>query len=323
MIERAFADTSISTQWKAQLADDRELTPAQLTSIAKVVRRVDTANHTTVPVDALAHFAYQGMYQLRFGRALDPEPPPREAINFTIAFLNCSHPPEDVEYMFRTASGITACFYGLPGTGKTAFAQHLARLIDKPLLVTRASNLLRPYVGETEMLIQRMFEEAQDEQAVLLLDEADSFLTDRRYAVHSWEITQTNELLTQLERFRGVFIATTNAFDRLDAASVRRFDVKLHFDVLSLTQKRHLFELCARQFKTPDETPSQVGSVLVEQDIVASLSALRYLTAGDVAVVVKRLKISDRVVDAQVLLDGLRDEYRHKKDQASPIGFVA
>ena len=66
------------------------------------------------------------------------------------------------------------------------------------------------YLGETEKIIAQAFEDAQRDDAVLLLDEIDSFLRDRTLSSHSWEVTQVNEQLTQIENYEGVFIATTN-----------------------------------------------------------------------------------------------------------------
>ncbi len=63
--------------------------------------------------------------------------------------------------------------------------------------------------GENEKNIAGMFAEARQQDAVLVLDEADSFLADRRDAQRNWEITQVNELLTQMEAFDGIFICTT------------------------------------------------------------------------------------------------------------------
>ena len=57
---------------------------------------------------------------------------------------------------------------------------------------------------------------------MLVIDEADSLLADRRDAVRSWEITQVNEMLTCLEDFQGLFVASTNLMTKLDAASARR-----------------------------------------------------------------------------------------------------
>lgn len=70
-------------------------------------------------------------------------------------------------------------------------------------MVRRASDLLSCWVGATEQNIARAFEEARKDDAVLLIDEADSFLQDRRGAGHSWEVTQVNEVLTQMENFEG------------------------------------------------------------------------------------------------------------------------
>ena len=72
------------------------------------------------------------------------------------------------------------CLYGPPGTGKTAYGQHVAAQLDRPLLLRRASDIISPWLGLTERNLARMFRQAQEEEAVLLLDEADSFLQDRQ-----------------------------------------------------------------------------------------------------------------------------------------------
>ncbi|MCK7578802.1 MAG: ATP-binding protein [Chromatiales bacterium] len=68
------------------------------------------------------------------------------------------------------------CFYGPPGTGKTAFAEVLAEALDRELVARQASDLLSPYVGETEHNLARLFREIDPRHSVLLLDEVDSFL---------------------------------------------------------------------------------------------------------------------------------------------------
>ncbi|MDQ6959681.1 MAG: ATP-binding protein, partial [Mariprofundaceae bacterium] len=128
------------------------------------------------------------------------------------------------------------CFYGPPGTGKTALGQYIAEHLEQPLMVRRASDLLSMWLGETEQNIAEMFREARDENGMLLLDEANSFLRDRRGADHSWEVTQVNELLVQMENFDGLFICSTNLMDDLDQASLRRFAIKVQFDYLKPDQ---------------------------------------------------------------------------------------
>ncbi len=76
---------------------------------------------------------------------------------------------------------------------------------------------------------------------MLLLDEADSFLRSRKDAQQSWEITQVNELLTQMESFSGIFICSTNLVTTMDEASLRRFDYKIRFNYLKPEQSWALF----------------------------------------------------------------------------------
>ena len=85
------------------------------------------------------------------------------------------------------------------------------------------------WLGESEKAIAAAFEEAADLRAFLILDEADSLLRDRGAAQHSWEITQVNEMLTQMERHPYPFACTTNAPELLDAAAARRFLFKVRF----------------------------------------------------------------------------------------------
>ncbi|GGW57304.1 AAA family ATPase [Alishewanella tabrizica] len=139
------------------------------------------------------------------------------------------------------------CLYGPPGTGKTAFAHYLAKQLAKPLIIKRASDLLSPYIGETEMAVAAAFNQAAKQQAILLIDEVDSFLQDRSKARHSWEISMVNELLTQLEQFDGLFIASTNLMHNLDQAALRRFDLKACFSYLKPAQARQLLQAHCQQ----------------------------------------------------------------------------
>ncbi len=56
-----------------------------------------------------------------------------------------------------------------------------------PLMVKCASDLMSKWVGDTEKNIARSFRSAEEQGAVLLIDEVDSFLQDRRGARASWE----------------------------------------------------------------------------------------------------------------------------------------
>jgi len=125
-------------------------------------------------------------------------------------------------------------FYGPPGTGKSELAGYIAEQLDREIIFKRFSDLQSKWVGEGEKNIKKAFEEAESEEAVLIIDEADSLLFSRNRAEHSWEISFTNEFLTQMERFRGILICTTNRLKDLDDASIRRFNHKIGFNYLKL-----------------------------------------------------------------------------------------
>ncbi len=317
LVDKGLHGLPVSADLKASLADDRLLTPAQLSKIAKVVGHASSQAGTDDGqdrLDGLARNVYLATRKLRFRRHDADLAARPTALEFDPAFINASLPVKQIVEAFRNAPGLTGCFHGLPGSGKTALAEYVAWSLDKPLLVKRGSDLLRPYLGETELRLKGMFEEAMDEDALLLLDEADSFLTDRERAQRSWEVTQVNELLTQIERYRGHFIATTNAFDVLDPASLRRFDLKVRFDPLRPEQRLRLLETLLRSLGLASEA--------TECDVQAVLDGLGQLTPGDYTVVARRLASSMHDVDAATVIDALREEHQLKRPVGRPAGFV-
>jgi transitional endoplasmic reticulum ATPase len=206
--------------------------------------------------------------------------------------------------------------YGPPGTGKTAYAHHLARELDRPLLVRRASDLLSMWLGETEKNIARAFREAGEEGAVLLLDEADTVLQDRRWAVRSWEVSHVNELLAQMECFEGVLVCATNSLERLDSASLRRFALKVEFQFLTVKKRVTLFgALVVQLLKRPLTEGEQENARLV-------LGELVNLTPGDFTAVRQRWEIEPGANGVAELLEAIREESRLKPDgQKTVIGF--
>jgi SpoVK/Ycf46/Vps4 family AAA+-type ATPase len=137
--------------------------------------------------------------------------------------------------------GATMLFYGPPGTGKSALARFLAHKLERKLIVKKASDLLGPYVGQTEQLIAEAFRRTAREEGVLLIDEADSFLFSRDAAARSWENTMINEFLTSLEECREFCVCTTNRMGELDPAALRRFSFKVSFTYAKPSQVETLY----------------------------------------------------------------------------------
>ena len=170
------------------------------------------------------------------------------------------------------------CLYGLPGTGKTQFAEHLALELGKPILIKRASELFDKYLGESEKRIAEAFDQAEEEGAILLLDEADSFLRDRSRSTHSWEVSTVNELLQRMERFEDIFICTTNLFAQVDVAALRRFTFKLEFLPLNLDQRWAMF---LNEAGLVGKKVAEEKQALYEERLLL----MRNLTPGDFATV--------------------------------------
>ena len=203
------------------------------------------------------------------------------------------------------------CVYGPPGTGKTAFGRHLAQALDRPLLVKRASDILSPYVGLAERHIAQIFSEARSEGAVLLLDEADSLLRDREGAQRSWEVTQVNEMLTQMEDFRGIFIASTNLMDSLDVAAMRRFDARVRLGFLGAAQAWEMFAGLAQALKLPWTGQAR-----------RDLDRLGNLTPGDFASVERHCRL-EPLTNAAEMVARLRRVSESKRESVrKAIGFT-
>ncbi len=158
-----------------------------------------------------------------------------------------------------------------------------------------------------------MFEEAQSENAVLLLDEADSFLRSRQRAERSYEVTEVNEMLQGMERFGGLFICTTNLFDELDEAALRRFTFKIQFRPLRAEQRDAMFVV--------EALGGEAGRLTAEQR--DRLAALDQLAPGDFAAVKRQVDVLGVDFEADEFLAQLESEHRVKPGvrERRAIGF--
>ena len=162
-----------------------------------------------------------------------PEVKPKK-VKFDYKMVNCNQNLKELTEKLKTADikqyGIL--LYGVSGSGKSHYAQWLAQELKMPFIKKRCSDLIDKFVGESEKRIRAAFDEAKEKKAVLLFDEADSFLFDRKYADREHEVMSVNEFLTQMEDHPYPFIMTTNLKDKIDKASLRRFVFKIKYDYM-------------------------------------------------------------------------------------------
>jgi transitional endoplasmic reticulum ATPase len=309
MIDRYFRSGEISEACAQRLAGIESLPPAHIARAARVARTLRTrdlsardAEVERVVVSSLRAMGYT-----------QPIAAPALPDHYDPAFLNTDRDLDAIAEGLRRQPNARFCLYGPPGTGKTAFAHHLGGLLSRPVLVKRGSDLLDKYVGGTEASIAAAFEQARDEGAILVIDEADGFLRDRAGAHQRWEVTQVNELLTQMEAFDGLFIASTNLVEMLDAASLRRFDFKVKFDYLTRDQRRAMLLRIATDATDDDH-----------QRAIAQIDRLSYLTPGDFANALRQLRVIGEAPTAMRLVELLASEVAIKPEaRRRSIGFVA
>ena len=230
----------------------------------------------------------------------------QNGIKFDTGLLNT-----DVDMMQLTRQivgtgrkNFSLCLYGASGTGKSAYARYLAEQMGMRVILKRASDLKGKYVGETEKNIANAFHQAHQENAMLIFDEADSFLRDRSRAHASWEVSSVNEMLTQMECAKIPFVCTTNLMQDLDAASLRRFLFKIKYDYMTQAQVKSAFT----KFFGTDVTDADIAN-------------LKYMTPGDFVVVKNKADILG-VNSATELINMLRAEMSVKPvKQTNKIGF--
>jgi SpoVK/Ycf46/Vps4 family AAA+-type ATPase len=293
-----------------QLSAHGQVTPAVLERAVRVSR--DVAQRAGKTLDSAIRCIVDSTLKAQGFTKL-----PRNDANglpsfYSPEWINADLPLAGLVEGLRAHPQARLCFYGPPGTGKTAFGRWLANELDKPLMVKRVSDLVSPYVGMTEQNLAGAFESAQQADAVLLLDEVDSFLQDRRKARQSWEVTTVNEMLTQMESYNGLFIASTNLICDLDEASLRRFDLKVHFGYLAPAQALTLFaaHLNVLGLKDPKQAAGQ------------RLQGEGRLTPGDFAAVARRGRFKP-FANADELAAALLAECRLKSaGLQKPIGFI-
>ena len=307
ILSNELTNLNVSETFVDKLSEYKTLTPAIINKACKVAHISKDCSLTTEEV--LEH-TLSNYLTLMGDRKIKRER--KKGFTYSVDYLNTNVDIKRLVEGIKNFGCASLLLSGSPGCGKSGFASYLAEMIERPLIRQKASDLLDMYVGGTEKRIRNMFNDALADDAVLLLDEADSFLQKRSAARNTWEITQINELLVQIEEFmhEGVFVCCTNStIEQLDPAILRRMDYKIRFKYLTPDQIYRLFkELCQVDF---DEYP----------DIKQKITQLKNITPGDFAVVERQSRLTGHK-DPISAFNAILNESKIKQDgNKNQIGF--
>lgn len=196
----------------------------------------------------------------------------REDIDNTLAILKYK---EKLFNEWKLGNGnegsraIVLNFWGPSGTGKTMTAEAIGSYINQKVLQVNYSQLESKYVGETPKNISKIFKIATEQNAVLVFDEADSFLGKRLTSItqsadYGVNITRS-VMLMELEKFKGVVIFTTNLIRNYDEAFKRRILASIEFKIPDETGRCILWAKYLRKSipLAPTITPSNLSKKYV------------------------------------------------------------
>ncbi|WP_169975956.1 MULTISPECIES: ATP-binding protein [unclassified Campylobacter] len=306
-----YTNGQISEKVLKQLSKNKFIAPALISNATKVVSNLNSDEKDKIFKDLIKNNLKAQGYRFDKKEKKKKEEKIDLPKSYDASIINSSLNLKELAEGIKSSKNARLCIYGPAGTGKSAYAKFIAKSLGSKIIIKKASDLMDAYVGETEKNIAKAFKEAKDKKAVLVFDEVDTFLQDRNEATRSWEVSQVNEMLTQMESFEGVFIATTNLIDRLDKASIRRFDMKIEFGYLKPKQAQKLF------MKECELLGLKVSKFIKDRLLNFSL-----LTPGDFAAVLRSNKFSP-IKDADDFINRLNEEIKHKsiENNGNRVGF--
>lgn len=216
--------------------------------------------------------------------------------------------------------GFACLFYGSPGTGKTETVLQICKQTGRPIFQVNVSELKSKWVGESEKLVQSLFEQydrmvsESDLCPILLFNEADAIIgkraTNATQAVDKMENAIQNIILQAMEKLRGILIATTNLTENMDDAFERRFLYKIRFDKPGKDVKTRIW-----RSMLPD---------IREQDAI-ELAGSYDFSGGQIENIARKQTVDSILYDNPVSLTSLRsfceEENIQNKSSRKCIGF--
>ena len=159
----------------------------------------------------------------------------------------------DLYEKFGKKVGGGILLYGLPGTGKTMFAEAASNEVDAMFIPVKCSDIKSKWYGESEANVKQIFEKARKAgKAIIFFDEFEAIgskRTDNRDNANNDLVPQ---ILAEMQgvgcsNSKGIIvtIAATNKPWSIDSAFLRpgRFDEKIYIPLPDYEARKRMFEL--------------------------------------------------------------------------------
>lgn len=222
------------------------------------------------------------------------------------------------------------CFHGAPGTGKTMAAHGVANYLGRKILIGSYAQIESEFVGVGAKNLKAFFECAAEQDAVLFIDEADTFLSKRLPSSNESAKhynSMSNELYQLIESFDGCIIFASNHITDFDPAVISRIIEPVEFKLPDeATRKQILSNLMQEEFPVEEGKTDELLSLLAEQTegfsgrdlrkalLIANASAAYKLK------VVKGLPDEDILIPKELLLDSFAEVKKAKDALDSAMG---
>ena len=180
-----------------------------------------------------------------WGDLILPDTQRNQLLELERAIRNSSGVLEDWDFRSRLpyGRGITALFSGPSGTGKTMASGILARELGLDLYKIDLSRVVSKYIGETEKNLDRIFQQAEDANAMLFFDEADALFGSAPRSRTRTTATRTSRsyLLQKMEERLGVTVLASNLRSNMDDAFLRRIRFGIEFPMPEYQQRLQIW----------------------------------------------------------------------------------
>lgn len=199
--------------------------------------------------------------------------------------------------------GVSALFFGPPGTGKTMAVQAIGNELGLDVFRVDISALVSKYIGETEKNISDLFDRARGTNAILFFDEADALFAKRSDVSDSNDRhanAETAHLLQQLDGYSGVVILATNLRENIDDAFIRRMKFVVGFRLPRAEERRRLF----RSMLPPSAPTGELSLDFFADRFELSGSAIK-----EVVINAAYLAARDGCIEDRHIIEALKQHY--------------